>query len=268
MNRLSTPLALAASLSVVAAACVLFVPSGEGLGTACTTAGAGTACGACIARACQSPVNACCGDSTCASQDMASVDSCATGQGCRALLSAKGAAAAAIATCVRASCADACSSPADGGPSPDLVTACVKFGSDVCRCTSASPFADSGAADADAGSVATTSCDQGSFATASACCAFGGWADGGAGSCVCEAVRCLELKSNLKSCVCGLYAKGADFIDTPSCSLGQPCCEKGGGCSCNERACATGETEVPFCDAERTAKQVGCENGSRVSGCL
>ncbi len=101
------------------AGCALFIPDDQ-LGTDCHFAGAGSACGQCVATHCQESVNACCASSACAST-LASLESCTQGAGCTQLA----ASSEPLPQCVQAACIGPCSLATTGDaatPTGDAAT--------------------------------------------------------------------------------------------------------------------------------------------------
>lgn len=93
-------------------------------GQKCRIAGdASTACGQCIARACQTALDKCCEDTYGCHDRLPEVDACSLGQGCSKLYASiptgtsvvSSSGMAAIATCVKSSCEASCSAAASTG---------------------------------------------------------------------------------------------------------------------------------------------------------
>ena len=129
-----------------------------------------------------------------------------------------------------------------------------------CVCASAAPTAEY---------TASATCEaNNSGAAAGKCCGFDGWP--AIGNCTCGTFRCLVLKENSNSCVCGAYASPeatSDFEETYYCSAasGETCCKAPGRCHCgNECDADAGEAVAESCTPSDFADSVPCGDGGVV----
>jgi hypothetical protein len=230
---------------VTLAGCILFVSPAD-YGAHCEFQGMTTDCGACLAERCQTTIDACCGDSTCASI-LSSVDTCASelGDACTTLKDAAKSGTdptqQALGSCVATLCAGECA--ASQGES---VTKCSEpefAEGTACTCSSAS---DGGAND--------FVCSSAVYPEA-LCCAPSGWPGPGL-TCNCEPLECSSMPSG---CSCSLSCSPFGSSST-TCSGPPHCCALSGSCSCSDSPCTSGETKVSSC----SAKTAGCPSGAHV----
>lgn len=231
------------------------------LGPTCRFAGdATTACGKCIAAACQPKVNACCDDTTCVGYELPSVEKCSSSGDCADVARASASADpyGALVGCVKTSCADACGGTAalgDGGAGSRAIDCEPDSTSESCTCTGTS---------GDAGGNATSCGPSTIEAPATACCAGPGWP--ASGGCTCYPFRCLVTQGT-DQCQCGSYYASSDGEKATSCPSTECCATPSKGeCRCGGSPCGPDEIAQDGCDAEGAAK-TWCGKLAKVDRC-
>jgi hypothetical protein len=202
--------------------CTLLLDATTEPGPHCNFSGRDTsACGLCLAKRCQLPIDQCCGDAGCqAALDV--IDRCAGHadvDACRALQDGTTPVPEPVSACARASCAVECS----GG---QAITSCDSSG-DSCQCTGTTGDQANGEVCTDA------SIEDG------VCCADIGYPDTQL-LCSCDRYQC---KPTADGCSCGIATEGP----WGSCA-GAICCFKSiFECHCGSAPCAEYEQPVPAC---------------------
>ena len=212
-GRLAKRFAFAAIL-LLGSGCILFVDDDPSkLSTTCDYPGRDTVCGACVATACATALDACCASSTCLSSVLPSLPQCAelSLDDCELLL----APAPDLASCLAASC-PAC---AASNTTPDASTktdaskgstACTTIG-DSCSCI--------------VGHSNGVTCNPSKLPGPGLCCATYGWPQATDATCSCEPFSCTPESDGA---LCDL---GTDSTRTTTWS-GPDCCTFGTNCSC------------------------------------
>jgi hypothetical protein len=220
--------------TLAAAGCIAFVNDDpSSLSTTCHFQGDDTKCGACIAAACTSELNACCSDSTCSDVSLPALGACvSTTSTCGSLLTQS----PALASCIASACGS-CTNLAtavygDSGPGADGgSTNCYSEG-DSCNCEVGSPNGQA--------------CNAAGLKGGGLCCATYGWPSATNGSCSCQPFSCTpgSLGGN---CQLGPDSSGTTTWPGPG------CCSYGTFCYCEPTITCT-ETPVSQCDVSA----IGC----------
>jgi hypothetical protein len=248
------------------AACILVVHDDSGkLGDRCHFAGdTTTACGVCIAHACQKNVDACCASKSCRDDSVFTItkvldllDQCSTGQSsysCRMpTLVTESSTEGAVFSCIQSACATECATGGDGGTFSDggagdgssgttSRTRCTASSSDSCSCYGDGPFND-------------TPCDITTIKN-SLCCADLGWPGSGL-RCSCDRWEC---RTTSTGCECSSTTSGP----STSCT-GSYCCRSSSYCRCGNTPCSTSDDEVSSCAVDEM--QCSSSNDAVVSSC-
>ncbi len=227
------------------------------------------ACKTCITTNCQTPLNACCGDTTCQAQ-LDNVDSCASESGCAALAAAGGTEGATtdLISCIANACGSSCSG-IDAGPANDASTSscsacktsCVRSSTEQ-ECSCVVPSA------SQPGN--TVNCDDETF-TNSICCASTGWPSVANGSCACETLFCDDNGGD-SYCSCQLGSGSGDVSSCyPGSSGASSCCVSADqrSCTCdpNNPCDQTGETSVDHCGTDTMPCSTSGSRPTLVSTC-
>ncbi len=235
--------------------------------TTCGFAGRDTtACGKCIAKSCQKPVDACCADATCKASNktdygfgitsgddgtLGRLDACGDGKSCYDLESDP--LGKAIAECVEASCSDVCDTRKVSQRRATDTSCSVKTSYDkTTYCTCVVPSNVNG--------KPSSGNDQPCSRSFGVCCADLDWPSP-ASECTCTPPSCNVYAGDV--CICE-KEKGSKTAET--CGRGVCCQTSDGTCRCDptKKACDAGQTPVDSC----TTAQVGCGSGKRaVTSC-
>lgn len=257
----ATRLAIVVLAGAAVAAATLGCPPSE-LGPTCRFRGDDvTACGTCVAAKCRAEVDRCCGDARCQEATMPLVDECSADGRCSSLYTAGSTSTTSTSTlgevpsCIRQQCSAQCGA-ADAGITGEI--RCERV-DQSCRCTTK--------LDAGTTGSTTTSCGPSDVEGLgdAICCADDGWPGVGT-SCLCLPIRCASVRSNPKSCICGIFLLDSELVEESSCTQEEPCCVNANetGCACNGGTCAPGEVERTSCSPRDLAFE--CE-GRKVSSC-
>jgi hypothetical protein len=238
--------------SLLAASCVLLV-SPTTYGDRCKFTGEDTACGKCLRDRCQTAIDGCCKDDTCAGA-LTTLESCATrGDGaCEELANRKGGAGSdlAVTTCATTLCAAVCRSFAGAS---DTTCGERAFGRGAtCTCNSAP------------GAGNDFECSPATY-PGTVCCAPDGWPATGL-ECTCLPLGCHPIP---EGCSCSLVDAPLDQTECRATT----CCASDiypDECVCRP-TCFDNETRVPGCSvtAQKTnGPVIGCKKGqNRVESC-
>jgi hypothetical protein len=247
-----------AGLGTLVASCALATFGGDEYSTTCDFEGRASApCGACIAAHCQAKVDACCADSECKKGPesgsafgisvtpplgepgvLARLDACAKGGSCQDLETDSH--AQAIATCVEASCQDACDLWRASTLHADGTSCETDADTEPATCTCTVP-ADTADAPSSANSASCTTASLGG----AVCCADKDWPSP-ASQCTCRPATC---RSYSNGCICGFdYTSSEDHV--ADCSRGSCCLRTDGTCACSDDPCSDVETPVDSCTPE------------------
>jgi hypothetical protein len=234
------------ALSLPLSDCILLVHPTTGSLT-CAFSGEDSLCGSCVKGECQDEVNACCGDDDCATA-LSNLDACTTkhGEECTSLeaTGSSDAAAAKLASCVRANCLGACQ-PFTGASMTNCSEPEDSEGT-VCNCMLAQ-------SDLPANDFVCSS----KVYAGTICCSADGWPAVGL-SCECQALSC---STSTSGCFCMLvdYApnQGTCFSPGVTSCKAEHCCAQMDTCTCGSTPCSEFETAVPQCDIDHVSCPIG-----------
>lgn len=227
---------LAAMLAVMLARCALLIQTPD-YGNHCLFSGRDTDCGKCIAKNCQTKVDACCGDNQCG-RAIDDVEGCASAndQHCNALhaaVTSSDTKRAALAKCVSIMCRGVCE---DAPATSHSNCGGTAFGyGQACACSPGTPQAPAN----------RYQCNSSAFPD-TRCCAPLGWPSAG-NQCSCLIVSCAPTSDG---CMCYL-SDSYDPNATHKCD-GPICCESASDCHCGSSPCSTGESVVQSCGLATT----------------